>query len=184
MPSHNLGVAGSWNWLLGQPGAYHLIVGSDVEFSPGDLAKLQHCFLDCTDYEILCGLGYSLFILRPGVFARVGSFDENFYPAYLEDCDYNYRSWLSGVTSLNVPGIHAVHGEAPLWGSSTIYSNPGYLAQNSITHRRNLEYYRRKWGGDNGREVFTYPFNDVTWPVQKWVLDPAMRKANDIWPVG
>ncbi|MFL6227743.1 MAG: glycosyltransferase family 2 protein [Pyrinomonadaceae bacterium] len=182
-PAHNLGVAGSWNFFLREYDApYHLICGSDIQFAPGDLEKIQRFAESHPEDAIMFGNhGYSIFALRRRGVETVGYFDENFYPAYLEDCDYAYRLKLLGARASNVPGINAVHGEAPYWGSSTILSDPTYRERNGVTHGNNFTYYRAKWGGINGEEIYPYPFNDPSRSPKEWTLDGAHRVANDIW---
>lgn len=182
-PEHNLGVSGSWNYFLRHYDApYYLICGSDIQFSPGDLERMHAFVAAHPDCDIAFGNhGYSLFALTRHGVELVGYFDENFYPAYLEDCDHSYRARLLGARAYNVPGVNAVHGEEPYWGSSTILSDPLYRERNGITHGNNFTYYRAKWGGINGEETFAYPFNDEGRSISEWVFDEAHRKANDIW---
>jgi GT2 family glycosyltransferase len=99
---------------------------------------------------------------------KVGYFDENIYPAYLEDCDYHYRSKLVNTITRSVE-THMVHGEAPNWGSSTIGDKNGALRKsNHITHGKNYVYYDRKWGGREGGETYQTPFNDPNNSVKFW----------------
>jgi glycosyltransferase involved in cell wall biosynthesis len=182
-PAHNLGVAGSWNHFLREyDSAYYLICGSDIQFATGDLEKLHRFSLDHPDDAIMFGNhGYSIFVLTKCGVGLAGYFDENFYPAYLEDCDYSYRLKLLDVRASNVPDIQAIHGEAPYWGSSTILSDPTYRERNGITHGNNFTYYRAKWGGINGEEIYSYPFNDPGRSPKDWTFDSDHRAANDIW---
>jgi GT2 family glycosyltransferase len=174
--SNNLGVAGSWNHLIkSHPEAsFIMLVGNDIQFSPGDLEKFDTFMSGLTTEQrntkgITCGNhGYSCFAVLPETITNVGYFDENIYPAYLEDCDYSWRCKLASVHNNDVPDTHMIHGEAPNWGSSTIYSNNDYRNKNGVTHGRNFEYYRKKWGGNNGEEKFRIPFNDPTMRIQQW----------------
>ncbi|MDE2104236.1 MAG: hypothetical protein KGL39_43770, partial [Patescibacteria group bacterium] len=109
---------------------------------------------------------------------KVGLFDENIYPAYLEDCDYSYRCDLLGMPRANVPDVASKHGDEKFSGSATIMSDRKARENNHRTHGRNFDYYRLKWGGTNERETFTTPFNDPHWPVWAWRFDPAMRSQN------
>ena len=126
-PRCNLGVAASWNLAIrqllmdGLP--YMIVVGSDICFMPGDL-EIFHRSYD-PSIAIKCGNhGYSLFSLTAKAIDVVGFFDENFYPAYLEDCDYQYRLKLAGLESINLVEIRATHGDSHLTGSCTIQSDP------------------------------------------------------------
>lgn len=185
-PPHNLGVAGSWNYFLREYDApYYLICGSDIQFAPGDLEKIDRFASAHPDEAIMFGNhGYSLFALTRRGVELIGYFDENFYPAYLEDCDHSYRLKLLGARASTVPDIHAIHGEAPHWGSSTILSDATFRERNGITHGNNFAYYRAKWGGINGEEVYPTPFNDPSRSPTEWTLDGERRAANDIWGAG
>ena len=172
--TRNMGVSGSWNKILINYADqdYVLIVGSDVLFTAGDLEKFDtyiRAITDRTNVGVIVGnQSYNCFGLLPETVKQVGYFDENIYPAYLEDCDYEWRSHQVGLSYQEVPDTHLIHGEAPSWGSSTIGSNPTYSVKNGTTHGQNFVYYRKKWGGDNGHEKFNRPFNDSTNPVTYW----------------
>lgn len=187
----NAGVAGSWNEAIKLfPAPWWLLVNNDIEFAPGDLQK----FTETVESGIksksgsvpACyygNHGASCFaVTAPGVF-HAGLFDENIYPAYLEDCDWSYRCDVLGLRRVNVPGIRSVHGDAlrQQTGSCTIMADPELRRRNGETHGRNFEYYRAKWGGNNGEEKFKTPFNDPHWPVWAWRYEPA-RRAKQLWP--
>lgn len=181
----NLGVAGSWNALLkraNEIGSHYVVIaGNDMQFAPGDLQRVHEFAILHPDHELCFGHAHNFFAIRTGSVNSIGYFDENFYPAYLEDCDHFYRIKLTGAKTANVPGCTSIHGEAPSWGSSTIHSDPEYRAACHRTHGRNFEYYRAKWGGNNGHEIFTHPFNDPQLPVSYWKLDEERRKKQ-LWP--
>ena len=173
--TRNLGVAGSWNKVLKTyPHAkYIMFVGNDIQLKNGSLKNMDTVM--CTiENRLSVGTvsatgSYNCFALFPEIVNTVGYFDENIYPAYLEDCDYAYRIKLVGLISHTVAGVDYIHGEAPTWGSSTIYSNKEYKDINDRTHERNFEYYKRKWGGINEQEIFTHPFNSIKHTVQYWL---------------
>lgn len=177
--SNNLGVAGSWNSILKHYGAeYYMLVGNDIQFAPGDLKKFDDYITAWPDKNkkgVICGNhGFSCFALLAETITQVGYFDENIYPAYLEDCDYKWRCILADLDNEDVPDTHMIHGEAPSWGSSTIYSNKDFREKNGYTHSINFIYYNKKWGGDNGKEKFTSPYNDNTKPISYW-QEPVIR---------
>lgn len=174
-PERNLGVAGSWNLILrtGMGWGHELVfIGSNDTFlHSGTLAAARERALDSTADERLWHIhAWNFFLLHTAIVPRVGWFDENFYPAYKEDQDYAYRCRLAGVERviLNLPNRGADH-----LGSQTIESDPEYWASNDVTHFGwNRPYYLRKWGGDNGAEVFRSPFGrtDRDW---RWWPDPG-----------
>lgn len=176
----NLGCGPSWNRITKESPGPWLICGSDVQFSEKKLALIEARSLEHPDASIICAFGYNAFMLTELGVRKVGMFDENFYPAYFEDVDHFRRVALSGAKAVDVPGFHCVHGEAPLWGSSTVSSDPSLKARNGITFANNRDYYIRKWGGPPAQEKWRRPFNrDV--PLDWWVLDAALRKKNSLW---
>jgi GT2 family glycosyltransferase len=181
----NLGVAPSWNLgmrYLTSNSDWCVFMGSDIALAPGDLAKLNLAAYRNPDAGRVCANhGYSLFAVGGAARRIVGLFDENFRPAYLEDCDYDYRIGLAGLPKIEVPDCQAIHGDGTLTGSCTIHSDPVLRERNGITHGNNFDYYRRKWGGINGEEKFTQPFNDPTKPLDWWEIDAKHCQRNRIW---
>lgn len=180
-PAHNLGAAASWNCIMqcNKDAGYWLLVGNDIQFSPGDLGKIDGFVGDHPDYAIMpANWGHSLFAVTRAGLDRIGFFDENFYPAYLEDSDHMRRVQLAGAPWQDVPDIHAIHGEPPTWGSHTIYADPDLFAMNQRTHANNFRYYLGKWGGGPGEEKFEHPYNDQALTLKDWKIDQDLAKAN------
>jgi hypothetical protein len=183
----NAGVAGSWNEIIKLfPAPWWMLVNNDIAFAPGDLDRMAAFVASNPDVAACYGNhGASWWaVTRPGVH-QVGLFDENFYPAYLEDCDWAYRADLVKAVRLNVPDCHAIHGDAERGetGSCTIMADPAVRAENHRTHGLNFTYYREKWGGNNGEEIYRTPFDQPGYPIQAWQFYPNMR-ANNTWHVG
>lgn len=185
-PGFNLGVAASWNWIMRAVSAdYWLIVGNDIQFTPGDLRKIDRFVRAHPDY-VLCpaNWGHSLFAIRPTCVEQVGWFDESPWPAYCEDQDQMYRMKLAderyGTNHhwADVPDVHAVHGEPPLWGSSTVWSDPVLNKRCAVTQKNNHEWYKRKWGGYPGEEVFVHPYDDPALTWKDCPIDYDLWKAN------
>ena len=180
------GVAGAWNTIIKQFCApWWLIANNDIRFAPGDLEKMGDCVTATMDKTSAAGLFYgnhgaSWFGITAGCVALAGLFDENLYPAYLEDCDYARRCDLLGVARVNVPDCAAEHGDERLTGSCTVNATPELQQNNMRTHGGNFEYYRAKWGGLNGRETFSTPFNEPHWPIDFSRFDP-FRRAKQLW---
>ena len=152
----NLGVAGSWNYLIYKAilndFKYFLILNDDVI-----LQKKEHEIRDIlkkgtSEHFYLCRPYYnwSSFLLTKKVYEKVGAFDEGFKKAYFEDNDYMYRMKLAGVP---IKYIDELNPDIYL-NSQTIEKNPllgGYID--------NKEYFIQKWGGLPENETFKTPFN-------------------------
>jgi GT2 family glycosyltransferase len=181
-PLHNLGCAGSWNWIMRNypEAAYWLFVGNDIQLAPGDLAKMDAFIRAHPDY-VTCpaNWGHSLFAITQAGIDRIGYFDGNFWPAYSEDQDHMYRVKLAGAPWADVPDVRAIHGEPPLWGSSTIWSDNALRMRCEVTQRNNALYYKSKWGGSPGQEVFTHPYDDPSLSLKDWHWDADLAKANE-----
>lgn len=176
----NYGVAGAWNEIvINYPAPWWMIVNNDIQFTTGDLEKMTAVAWDHPEAGIFYGNhGASWFaVTQKGIF-EVGLWDQNFI-AYLEDCCWGYRCELLGVKRLNVQDCHAIHGEmvrGHMEGSRTVNDNDRLASENSRTHGLGFEYYKLKWGGLNGQEVYKTPFGDPNWPVWAWRFDPKLRK--------
>jgi GT2 family glycosyltransferase len=171
-PGHNLGVAASWN--LGMKVTprvpWWLIVNHDLEFGPGDLARLDDCVDEYSDTHYFMN-GMAAFALTQGTLSKVGYFDENFHPAYDEDLDWDRRAKLVGCQRVEV-GFTGTHV-----GSATIHSDPELRAQNGRSHAANDVYYAHKWGGlKQGGEIFDSPFNEDG-HIGDWRLDPERLRT-------
>ena len=154
--TQNLGVAASWNYLIGKAiindFKYFLILNDDVILQK-DEAQIKQILLKGTpEHFYLCRPFYnwSSFILTKKVYEKVGPFDENFKKAYFEDNDYMYRMKLAGVP---IKYVDELNPDIYL-NSQTIEKNPllgGYI--------ENREYFLQKWGGLPESETFKTPFN-------------------------
>lgn len=154
-PGHNLGVAASWNLIIkASPDAgWWVIANSDIEFAPGSLDKATAAIGD-EPGTFWMFAGMTAFAVSAEVLELVGWFDENFVPAYFEDNDYARRCLLAGVPIRDLPDAAPKHR-----GSSTIRSDTWINSENGRTFPENQRFYRAKWGGGPGEEVFTTPFN-------------------------
>ena len=168
----NRGASTSWNDGIVTAGHdkcdVTIIVNSDIWFSEGDINKLvdyamghrNHYMISCAGWhdgfdKAFPSQGHSCFILNPIAIEKVGFFDENLFPAYMEDCDYSRRAFLAGMHEENCADTMVHH-----YGSACLRNDPILAEQNTLTHQRNHMYYRQKWGGSNGNEIFTMPFKD------------------------
>lgn len=174
-PGHNLGVGASWNLIVKTtPRApWWVFANSDLEFVPGDLARLAEHMVTVGGLALLGT--FSVAGISAEVFEKAGLFDENFAPAYYEDNDFDYRCRLAGVPMAGLPTGLRHHI------SSTLNSSPNYRRQNTQTFAANGVYYHEKWGGPPMGEVYTTPFNRGGDP-REWRLDVS-RLAAQAWTV-
>lgn len=165
----NRGLAKSWN--EGMMAGYArgndvvIIVNDDCIFSPGDLDLLaQQAFVERGRYMVsamgfnhrlgeMTNLCFSCFAINPIALTTVGCFDENFFPIYFEDNDYDRRARLLGLQDGVCHHVNVAHG-----GSMAIHSDPALMTQNHTTFEANRDYYLRKWGGLPSQETFVTPF--------------------------
>jgi len=147
MPS-NLGVPTSWNLGIKlyphEPG--WLLLNSDARFPDGAWDAFAR---DCGEDRItLAGSPpWCCAWIGRGVVERVGLFCEAFYPAYMEDVDYERRA-----KALNVPVIYS-GANIEHDNSSTIHSDARLLEKNGRTHARNHQIYESRWHGIPEGEV-------------------------------
>lgn len=155
-PESNLGVAGSWNFLLWRAFAlgheYVLVLNDDIilqRFEP-EIDALIDKFGSFSFLRPQTYYNWSAFVISKTIFDKVGLFDINFKKCFFEDNDYEYRMKLAGVKiqyceQLN-PQVYR--------NSQTIERNPrlgGYL--------ENRELYIKKWGGLPSEETFKTAYN-------------------------
>jgi GT2 family glycosyltransferase len=96
---------------------------------------------------------FSCFLLTKEAIDKVGYFDEKFYPAYFEDNDYHRRINLAGLRVIRTNQALYFH-----YGSRTIKDGPEIRTKANIGYSINREYYKEKWGGIPGHEIFKKPF--------------------------
>lgn len=138
LPS-NLGVAASWN--LGIKLLPHhetwFFASNDMTFKPGGMKTFAEARRD--ELTLTHEFPYwQCFALGDTVVEEVGLFDEAFYPAYMEDVDYQRRVKAAGYDVRVLP-IETTHAN-----SSTIHSDSFYKSRNNLTHAYNHHHYQEK----------------------------------------
>lgn len=165
-PGFNMGVAGSWNFIMRANinAPWWLIGCNDMSISPGSVARLvedmeahtgkPHMSKIVMGNEASWGNHFGLFALNPEAIDMVGWFDENIYPIYFEDNDYMERTKRAekhGFTTTLVPSDTRHEGNASWKGDSN----------NSIGNQRtwgiNGPYYDSKWSSADYE--YEYPFD-------------------------
>lgn len=172
-PPANLGFSGSVNHIIrtNQHEPWWCIANADTEFGPGDLANLA-AEMERPGPRWVGVVDWRLFGLNAECIETVGWWDENFHPAFCEDCDYDYRCHLAGVPYYQIPGT-TTHR------TSSSLSEARYNHGNNRSYPANVRYYAAKWGGAlRGAEKFTTPFNRGG-HVGDWRLEISRLREND-----
>ena len=169
IPGKNLGVAASWNRILDEAfnkfGVEDVLILNDDIVLGYSLKSLNKIIATHQEYFLVVGGYYwsSFFVSKKG-YETVGKFDENFYPAYYEDNDYNYRLFL-----LNGNGVKRgfyLKNFVPKVRRNSMTLKKDQTINNKFNN--NKKYYIKKWGGKPHQEKYKYPFNQK--PVTKRVL--------------
>lgn len=157
----NLGVAKSWN-LFHQTidEDYIIIANDDITLGYDAIERIvdsAETHPDDVLFTASAGNAYSLFLLKNAGYRHIGVFDERFYPAYLEDCDYDRRRQLLGYNYIIVPDVPFTHV-----GSATIKTyNAEEMQRHHNSHHANFQYYLAKWGGYPSEEKYTEAFGGI-----------------------
>lgn len=156
----NLGVAASWNWMIDHTSDLRLICNDDLVFHT-DTLEIAYNFIvnDKESYmwcsQLLAENAFSFFGISKKCIQDIGYFDDAFYPAYYEDCDYARRLLLKGKEITKIPGLLCDHAH------SMTKKNFNYeqLQSHHDTFAKNQAYFISKWGGMPTQETYTTPFN-------------------------
>lgn len=173
----NRGVAGSWNdcsdWFSSEPA--WLIMNEDAWFLPGQLEQICRCADENLNEPIIYlneTQAFYCFVWTLAGREQFGRFDENFWPAYYEDCDYRVRLRLGGkrdyIYALS-DGSVVPHGKPRTGGDNYagMINGCGLLSR---------AYWLRKWGSLNFEEAtYQTPYKDHRLTIKDWVWYPEER---------
>ena len=153
-----------------------LCTNADVEFPPSSIQSV----LPTIDREtrsgamlFMLGIHFSAVILTQHLVRKVGYFDENLWPAYVEDCDLMLRVRIAAVgLEFDVDSISDVDWEVPghyryLQPKPSLLhvgqqGSTGSIGQQiARAHENNKRYYQKKWGisskqWNSGRGIFSH----------------------------
>jgi len=170
----NIGCSGAWNLIIKcyMNAPYWVIVNNDVAFTPGLLQEMAEKSQD-QKYGVIKGkeFQWDLFLIKDWVIQECGLFDENFYPAYLEDCDYYIRLLNNNICIEYLERKH-LHGDYgyEISGSQTQKIDVSLKEKLYSAHNSNYYYIVEKWGSDwrNSNYEYNpwkYPYNNESIPV-------------------
>ncbi len=180
----NMGVAGSWNYcakLFPEEQSW-LLMNDDAWFLPGYLEQICNTARQYVQEPIIHlnnSNAYYCFVWTKRGRSDFGEFDENFWPAYYEDCDYRVRHRLKGYNGY----VYALQGQEPLPHGKPRTGGMNYNAMLQGCGLMNRLYWFYKWGNQNF-ETATYqqPYMDTRLGVDQWAWYPEKREERKkIW---
>ena len=175
----NLGVSGSWNLIMERFGGDCVISNSDIEFAPGVLQQAMARIALRKEIVMHHLWAAACFYVTAECPAKLGWFDENFYPAYHEDQEMSLRSVAMNVRRTCVPGIGK---EGIVHAGSQARKSASEAVQTYLRKAKGLcgDYLRRRWGAlpppGIGTPEKKDPFDDPTIHPADWTLDLDARR--------
>jgi hypothetical protein len=152
-----------------------LLMNEDTWFLPGYLEKICKCARQYEQEPIIYlnnSNAYYCFAWTSRGKRDFGDFDENFWPAYYEDCDYRVRLRLKGYNGF----VYALQGDEPLPHGKQRTGGVNYSALLQGCGLLNREYWLRKWGNQNFEEAtYKTPYKDQRLTVDQWAWYPEER---------
>jgi hypothetical protein len=158
--TENIGIPRSWNIGLKKGHDWTFIVSSSMLFNK----PFSHIIDMLGDYKGLMFRtthAWHCNGINKKLVDQVGYFDENFYPGYFEDCDWDHRC---GILRINEYGNIPIDAICQIDGGA---SKDGLKLNIDGVH----DYFKEKWGGTKTREgwgEYQHPFNDPSKPLDYW----------------
>lgn len=143
---YNLGCAGGWNYHIknNSTADYWILSNDDIIYGENDLKNFDESsrIYDITfnKFNKSSGGKYSFFSLSKNCVEKVGIFDENIYPVYFEDDDYDARI-KKHILSINYLGIDAIHMHE---GTIKNLNQKDAEYVKNFLWKKNEEYYKSK----------------------------------------
>jgi len=113
----------------------------NMDYSNPDIVKVKSTGMTADMEDFMDTGDFSCFLITPETIEKMGYFDENFTPRYGEDNDYLHRIYAAGCKAFRTGQASFYHE----WG--TIFKvHPIEKESHIPTFRKNLIYYKEKWG--------------------------------------
>jgi hypothetical protein len=134
--TENTGVSRAWNLALERNKDWTFIVSSSMVFTR-DFSHILQMVEEFKGLMFRTNHGWHCVGIHKDVIEKVGRFDQNFYPGYLEDSDFDYRCRLAGI---------------PEWETNKIYAHcqiDGGATRDGVEVRilPLRKYFMSKWNG-------------------------------------
>lgn len=144
-----------------------IMMCDDMLVGPGDIRRLAvasikhpecayidgHCFVESVNYFAPSQLDCAALGLK--AIDEIGYFDRNFWPMNFEDTDWKRRAHLMFFTHMTLSDTQITHRAC-----NANAETPESLADRRAKFERTRDFYVKKWGGDQGEETFSRPFDD------------------------
>ena len=158
----NIGCSGAWNLIIKcyMTELYWIIANHDIAFSPGLLKEMIEKSNDDVGIVKPKSFQWDLFLIKESTIQECGLFDENYYPAYMEDCDYHIRLLNKNIKISHIESEH-YHGENKYEnsGSQTLRVEEDLAEKLFYSHDTNSWYMSEKWGPS---------WRDLNWDFNPW----------------
>ena len=155
----NIGLVATWNLTVKCfiMAPYWFFCNDDIMFTPGFCEEMARRSEEPDVAIVHGGPGdfgdgaWDIFTIKDWAYQQLGQFDENFYPAYGEDCDILMRVTVAGVKRVLGIGRTFYHGlstdyNAHNGGMQTKKSDPELAAKLDNCNWQNFQYLTEKWG--------------------------------------
>ena len=156
----NIGVPRAWNIGLRRGHDWTFVVSSSMLFNQ----PFSHIVQMLKGYEGLMFRTTSAWHcngVSKSLVEKIGYFDENFFPGYFEDCDWDHRCRMLGIKEF---GNIKIDAASQVDGGAT---RDGVVVKIQKTHN----YFKDKWGGSRTQQgwgEWKHPFNDPSKPLSYW----------------
>lgn len=188
-PFGNIGCAGTWNEaakVFPEDPAI-LIMNEDAWFLPGYLEQICACADVSANSPIVYlndSRAYYCFVWTKIGREIFGTFDENFWPIYYEDCDMRARHRLFEERTGHKMAInYALRDLTPLPHGKPRTGGDNWAAVINGAGLFNRAYWLKKWGSfDFEKAQYPTPYNDHRLTFKNWEWYPAERAMRQpIW---
>lgn len=190
-PGCAAGVNRGFKTILERGALWGLIVNNDVSFYPNHLHRIPKMFNRMQDPDIFILTGNCVFAIRANTIKQTGFYDENFYPAYVEDTDYHLRLHMTGMKKIIIAFTYLHNGR----DMATKYVSGTSEAKNTVPHwsqmltrgttasRNTGGYFQRKWKVTPtsnfeaiAKKLHKTPFNCAGLTYKDWTLNKLLRQ--------
>lgn len=177
----NFGVSGSWNQAIieGYKNCYDYVCCMGFDTVLKDPNMLYEAWFEMENTGSDFGRGthfsFNFWIVHTKKFLmKVGTFDENFYPAYWEDIDMMRRLRILRDEGLVNTCKFEDADKVEHSQSRTVNDHQSIIPHDvwNYTYTHNQLYMRNKWGTDedNHKVGFKTPYNDPKLHTSFWVI--------------